>query len=212
MSSRLRAVLLSGALIAGPLSASANVEIYGGAGAGQAKLKSTELDRFMQASAATFTAPSSTKDDSDIGYKLFAEVDFTKHIGLDLGYYVLGQQTWRVSQTAPAPSLSNKLTYKTQGVGLSLLGRLPLTDGFNFFGRAGAFSWRANLNNVATSGLIADYNDTGTSALFGAGAEFKFMKVLGLRAEWERFAVGKKSNSGKATIDLISLNALFKFK
>lgn len=214
MFSRLSALLLSGVLFFGSLPVSASTAIYGGAGAGGAKLKSTANDNYMANNAASLTAPSLSKDNSDIGYKLFVEFDFTKHIGLDIGYYVLGAQSWRVAGTYLGQPTSDKLTYKTTGLGLSLLGRLPLTDHFNFFGRAGAFSWHADAHEFSNDGRAWEYNNTGTSAMFGAGAEFKFMKAFGLRAEWERFAVGKNGtgNSGKATIDLISLSALFKFR
>ena len=75
-----------------------------------------------------------TRDERDIGYKLFGGYQINRNFALEGGYFDLGQFGF-TSTTTPAGTLTGNL--EVRGMNLDVVGMLPITEQFSAFGRAG---------------------------------------------------------------------------
>lgn len=88
-----------------------------------------------------------------------------------------------------------------KGLGLSVRGRLPLTETFGIYGKAGAF---ASAFDVDAFDESKTYDDV--SPFVGAGADFRISEMLTAFAEYDRYNVdidesdfnGQVNNDGPA--------------
>jgi len=189
---------------------------YAGVGVGNAKYKdmpsAAEWDAALLSLGITST---STVDDSDTAWKLFAGYRFNKNFALEGGYADLGEATWNSTVTVPAAGTVSA-SWKGKAWSLAAVGILPVSEQFEVFGKIGAHRWDVDLSITATGGgaVAADsLDDSGTGWLYGVGASYSFTKNMAVRAEWERYKdVGDENNTGgQSDVDVWSLGLQFKF-
>lgn len=189
----------------------ANSAWYIGAGVGQARadIDTAQLARSLTANGASLT--SLTKDERDLGFKLFAGKQLNRYLALEAGYFDLGK-----FDVAASTSGNGALHGETslRGVNADLVGQLPLTDRLSLLGRAGLQYARAR-THYSGNRLDAVTNPNPPSggrrgAKLGLGLEYKLSEALALRGEVERYRVNDLVGS-RGDVDLASVSLVYKF-
>lgn len=214
MKKHILAVVLMGTVVVAPAAVAADMGWYLGANAGQSRFDASSGDLDSTWRSLGFTASSSV-DDTDTGFKLFAGYKFMKYFAVEGGYVDLGKLTFSSNITAaPAGystgSVSGDIKTKN-GVFIDAVGIVPVTDAFSVFGRLGAYSIKAEFHASGPAGSV-DQNETGSDVHYGIGAGYNFTKNIGARLEWERFRnVGDESKTGEGDVDLWSVGLAYMF-
>ncbi len=135
-----------------------------------------------------------TGDDEDTGFKVFGGATFNEAFGAEFSYVDLGQ-----FQEAGVSDL------EASAWALHGIARLPfMQNKASVFGKLGMA--------LATAEAFGT-DDTSLELAYGVGAEYEFQKNLGVRAEWERFALGNNDALGDDTdFDLLSASLVVKFQ
>jgi len=214
-------------LLSGPAHAGGDFYLYGAIGlTSNFHINQSERDAFA-ASIFPNNAP------IDISESMLTEADsnpakvaagywFSQHFGLELSAANLGRTSYFAQQfDRPSPSVIRQFTlreeWKARAYSASVLGRIPVAEGFYLFGRAGAA--RATMQfkrNVNLNGALSDESASETKWVptAGLGLEWDIIGRLpiGLRLEYERFRnVGNDATIGKRDVDVTSLGILFRF-
>lgn len=112
-------------------------------------------------------------DDSDSAWKLTTGGYFHPNAGVELSYLNAGK----------AHRLGG--TTKAQGINLSLVGRAPLTDQFDLFGKVGTTYGRTTTSGFSGTGVQTG-KDNGFGLSYGVGARWAFNQQWAAVLEWER--------------------------
>lgn len=166
----------------------ADTGFYVGGSVGQSKISDWDGSAFDAAFASAGATSTTSTDDTDTGWKLFAGYRFMKYLAVEAAYTDFGEATAHSVITAPSAGTVD-VTAEVTSWTISALGILPLGDNFSLFARAGANFWDADLSATGTgSGSTAvSTSDDGTDWVWGVGAAYSFTPNLGVRAEWERY-------------------------
>ena len=135
---------------------------------------------------------STSTDDSDTGWKVFAGYRFMKYLAVEGAYTDLGEFTAHSTVTSPSAGIVDS-SIETDAWTISALGILPLGDSFSLFGRVGVNLWSADISATGSGGGVtasASDDDDGTDWVYGVGAAWNFTNNLSLRGEWERYDLG----------------------
>jgi OOP family OmpA-OmpF porin len=112
-------------------------------------------------------------DDSDSAWKLSTGGYFHPNAGVELSYLNAGK----------AHRLGG--TTKAQGVNLSLIGRAPLNEQFDLFGKVGTTYGRTRTSGFSGLGVNTG-KDSGFGLSYGLGARWNFNQQWAAVVEWER--------------------------
>jgi OOP family OmpA-OmpF porin len=104
-------------------------------------------------------------DDSDTSYGGFVGYRFNQNVAVEAGYRRLGQWDFGVSG------------YKVDQASLSAVGTLPLSNGFNVYGRLG-------YNNLDASGKYVSGSES--NVLYGVGVGYDFGGNIAGRVEVQK--------------------------
>lgn len=122
-------------------------------------------------------------NETDSGLKLYGGVNLSQNLGIEFAYVDLGE-------------FANGI-FEQDGLSFQVVGYLPLTQTFDFFGKIGFFAWE-----VRAFGL----SDSGTDLTYGFGGQVNINEQLAIRGEWETF----KDISG-GDVDLLSIGLNIRF-
>lgn len=174
---------------------------YFGAGAGQSQFQNTDSANSL---ARTGQAGAGQVQDTDNAWKAFLGYRFNRNFAVEAGYTDLGQ--------VQAQNAGTVATGTAKGWGGDAVGILPIARGVNLFAKVGAFRWTADATTSNAGIVQTSSNASGTSAKFGAGADFRLSRNFGIRAEYERYKnVGDQNITGRSDIDLGSISGVFHF-
>ena len=150
--------------------------LYLGAGTGFGSLENDqdEVADFVEGGVEDFDI-----DDDDNVTKLFVGYDLNRYLAAEAFYSDLGQVRLRGNDFANAE-------LESKAFGASLVGKLPLTDWFTLFGKAGLAHWETEINGNIGNFQHRLSDQDGTDPVYGAGAQFQLDPLL-LRAEYERY-------------------------
>ena len=153
------------------------------------------------------TTSTLTEDKRGKSFKLFGGYQFNRNIGLEAGYFDLGQFGFS-STTAPAGTLNG--TMKVHGFNLDLVGTMPLTDRLSALARVGAQYAKTNdrfTGTGAAAGSTQSRSERGTNLKYGAGLQYEVSPSMWLRGEVERYriadGVGRDGHVNAATLSLV---------
>jgi len=136
-----------------------------------------------------------TCNDSNIGGEIYTGGMFTRAFGLELGYVNTGDADRNGGKT------------KAQGVNISLVGNLPVTDTFNVFAKGGTtYGWTSV---SAAPGTVPTGDTNGFGLSYGAGLGFDVSRSVQLVAQWDRNRF--KFVSGRDDVDLYTVGLKYKF-
>jgi opacity protein-like surface antigen len=94
------------------------------------------------------------------------------------------------------------------------VGTWPFGQGFGLYGKVGLY--RAE-TKTSGSGALAGFTTaasskhTNSNLTFGLGGRYDFTKVIGARAEWQRYRNVGGGSTAKDDIDVFSVGLLFNF-
>ena len=139
---------------------------YIGGQVGQAKtdVSSQSLDRFYANSGIT---PNTTSIDRiDTSYSLFVGYRFNQYFSVEGGYQDLGDRSASFSGTANTMQsyydLAERVYPETaDGMSFSVLGTLPLEDGFTITGKLGYYDWEMDTISTKLDGVAIKNMGTG---------------------------------------------------
>ena len=128
-----------------------------------------------------------------------------KNWDAEIGYTNFGT----VKYSDPNPSDSGSL--KTQTIYAAGIGKLPITDTFSAFGKAGvAF----NYSKATIDGTPYSSSKTNTALLLGAGLNYQFTKELAATLDYTYYGKGKvtvEGETGDFKIDQFSVGLKYYF-
>ena len=130
-------------------------------------------------------------DANDTGYKFFANYSFANYLAFEGGFVDFGEPTDDV--------LGFPGKIDAQGWTLYGVGRLPLSESVEVFGKAGVISWDAD--SIVDGALVGA--DDGDDLALGFGASWNTNGTLGLRAEYEWFDIPDADNVWMASIGFV---------
>jgi OOP family OmpA-OmpF porin len=149
-------------------------------------------------------------DDTDVGWKVFGGYNFNDYIGLEAGYTDLGEMKSSFGTTVAPGDIQSVVNaaarvhpFFAAGATFSVVGKVPLGERFELFGKVGAFVWdEAEAETEVTSPgdhhEHAEVDHDGSDVLFGAGIAFALGGGWHVRGEWERYQADDQD------LDLIS--------
>jgi OOP family OmpA-OmpF porin len=187
----------------------ANSAWYIGASAGQSKSKLDQngLSYLMTRDGGTMT--SFSKDEKDVGYKLFLGKQVNRYLAIEGGYFDLGKFNFNGTTSTGG---AERGQYDFRGVNLDLVGQLPLSERFSLLGRVGSIYSEAK-SSFSGNRSFATFSPSRTEHKWtnkaGVGLEFKLTEALALRAEAERYRI-HNTTGARVNADLYSLGLVYK--
>lgn len=130
--------------------------------------------------------------DDASSFRIFFGADASDYLAMEVGAVSLG----KFDVTGYDANVD------VTGVDLSVLGKLPVSDSFSFYGKVGMFTWNVDAN---VSGYYFG-NDTGTGATYGLGGDFKFGSNLRGRVAWDYY-----DDVSGGNIDVYSFGLMYAF-
>lgn len=194
---RLTSIALAAALLGGAAVAQAQPTWYIGGNVGESKYHT-------DTSGSEDGITVNTTDTSDTGYKAFVGVDLSRYFGLEAGYTDLGKLKFNATDgTTNVPG-----SVKGTGYFVDAVGKFPVGQGVDLFGRVGAFHGKAT-GSVSADGVSYSTDDSGTDVHYGLGASYAFNRNVSMRAEWERYRFDVFG--GSSNTDLFSVGVVYAF-
>lgn len=140
-----------------------------------------------------------TIDEKSIGLKLLVGHQANRFFAAEAYYAHLGEfdvASRGLIDTPSGPSGTGNGSgrLKVTGLGVDIIGMVPLHGALSAFGRLGLFSWESQFELSAPwdSGFVhRSANDDGVDAKFGAGLLWQVEPNIGFRGEFEYYNVGE---------------------
>lgn len=194
MRKSLLAVLVSGLMVTGVQAADNQVNGYLFGNIGQAEADKPGFIKDLDAEAAAFADDfglgfRSSWDDKDTAFKIGAGIQLNQHIAVEFQYIDLGTPEYKASITDGVDTMSLKMTGKTDGYGMNLVGSLPF-DRFKLFGKVGYHKLETEASlKVTDGGFSMKESDSEKEWVtsYGIGASYAFTPQVELAAEIERY-------------------------
>lgn len=168
-----------------------------------------------QSSADVEGYPGVSVTNSDTAFKLFGGYEFNENIAIEAGYTSLGEFGAEAAYFDPYWGYVT-VSGMTEGRALyvAAVATIPLGP-VGLFGKIGLAHWVADSTyREEDSYYIYTETDsaTGIDPVVGVGIKFNISPTFTLRGEFERYMdVGDPAITGQSDIDVISVNAVFKF-
>ncbi|WP_287067956.1 outer membrane beta-barrel protein, partial [Ramlibacter sp.] len=177
---------------------------YVGASVGQTRAHVDE--RFFTSPFRTFTS-----DNKDTAYKIYGGWQFSRNLGLELGYHDLGRYGGTFTTTTGSLGERTRL----RGAHLDLVGTWPVwNDKLSVIGRVGAAYTQARTEMTGTGGVAGPFvgsrTERGWGPKVGLGLEYAFTPTLAVRAEWERYRV-RDALARRDDVDMASIGVVWHF-
>lgn len=162
----------------------------------------------------TFTGATVTSQDlTNPGAKVYVGFRFARYFGMELGYAKLGATSFEGTDSAGGP-LNERFTH--DALPLSIVGFLPLGDRWEVTGRLGAvINSSYNTGNTCFRrtryGTISQTNCSTTPFAWGLGVRYRIGDKLGLRLDYDSYALQDAARSPRAQLNFISLGLDYRF-
>ena len=144
-------------------------------------------------------------DDESFAWKLYAGYQILKWVGVEVGYYDLGNSS--------AFAGSTNLEAEVDGFTGAVTATVPILERVGFLAKVGYFLWDGELSG-SLNGVPVSISDVDNDLFWGFGFRLPFTEKFGVGVEYERFLdVGNDSvfSAGKTDIDYYSVSFLYSF-
>ena len=138
-----------------------------------------------------------TSDNKDTVYNIYTGTFFTPNFGFELGYTNFGKIERAGGST------------KAQGINLSLVGRAPITQSFNIFGKLGTTYGRTEVSAFPGTG-IAYGKENGFGVSYGIGAEYSFNPQLSAVLQYDEHKL-KFAGDGGDRVNATTVGLRYRF-
>lgn len=135
-------------------------------------------------------------DDSGNALKLYTGGFFHPNVGVEVGYLDVGKAHRLGGDT------------KAYGFNLSLVGRAPINEQLDLFGKVGTTYGRTRTSGQAGTGVAMGKED-GFGLSYGLGARWAFTPQWAAVLEWERHKF--KFSDGDANVNLTTVGLQYRF-
>ena len=135
-------------------------------------------------------------DTRAVGLKAFTGGKFSDFAGLEASYVYLGKADRAGGDTWG------------QGINLSLVGYLPLSQSFSLTGKVGGIYGWTKTEGTSAPGF-ATGRDNGLGLSYGAGLTYAMTRTVDLRLDWDRYRM--KFTTGRDDVDFATVGVAFKF-
>lgn len=153
-----------------------------------------------------------SENNSATGYKVVGGYQFSQRWAVEAQYQDLGTWGYRNSSGNGAGTAQAKIT----GLGISAVGRFPISRDMSVFGKLGAVqqTFDASASNLSgTSSSSGRF--TKTTPLLGIGLEYALSPTVSLRAEYEYFGLPtlaeRDTRKVQANTELLSAGLIYRF-
>ncbi|MBC7548856.1 MAG: outer membrane beta-barrel protein [Polaromonas sp.] len=134
-----------------------------------------------------------SSENKDTAYNIYGGTYFNPNFGLEAGFTDFG----KIKRGGG--------TTKANGINLSLVGKLPLSESFNLLGKVGTTYGRTDVSSAVGSG-IPNGKESGFGLSYGIGAEYFFTPAVSGVVQYDehqmKFAGSDKERVGAATVGL----------
>ncbi|MEO7885168.1 MAG: outer membrane beta-barrel protein [Polaromonas sp.] len=155
----------------------------------------------LNVGSSDFSLPSGAggfpSDNRDTSYNIYGGSYFNNNFGLELGYTDFGKVNRGGGQT------------DAEGINLSLVGRLPLSNSFNLLGKLGTTYGRTHVSAAPASGL-ATGSESNWGMSYGIGAEWAFTPALSAVLAWDEHNL-KYPGGSKERLNTTSIGLRYRF-
>lgn len=135
-------------------------------------------------------------DNSDSAFKIYTGGFFHPNFGVEFGYLNAGKAHRLGGDT------------KAHGFNLSLVGRAPLSEQFDVFGKVGTTYGRTRTSGFASTGVQTGKED-GFGLSYGLGARWAFTPQWAAVVEWENHRF--KFSDGNADVKMTTVGLQYRF-
>jgi OOP family OmpA-OmpF porin len=136
-------------------------------------------------------------DQGDTAYNIYAGGYFSNNFGVEIGYTDFGSVNRAGGRT------------KADGLNLSLVGKLPVSNMFNLLGKIGATYGRTDVSSAAGSGVTAG-TENGFDWSYGVGAEYSFTPKWSAVVQYDEHYL-KFPGSGRDRVSAATLGVRYGF-
>ncbi|MGO9446171.1 MAG: outer membrane beta-barrel protein [Thiobacillaceae bacterium] len=162
-------------------------------------------------SGAGATGLSTSDSGSGNQWRLQLGYGLNSYLAIEGGYIDFGKAKY--SATYSGGSAAGEL--KAGGADVVAVGKLPLSDNFYLFGKAGVVALKAESSLIASTPATAA-NEKSTSnevrPLVGLGASYKITDNIDLRAEYDHVSgIGENNKIGTMDSNMISMGVAYHF-
>ena len=190
---------------------------YVGGGVGQSKsaFDVSGVQEMLQSYPGFST--SFVMDETATGKKVFGGYRINRYVAVEGQYADFGKFTSSFSASKGSQKALSTGEWSATGLGVSMMGILPIGSKVSLFGKVGMLRWNATtsyayVDNISPESFSGSDDATGTSSMLGVGINVKVAKKLSVRVEHERVNdVGDEYVTGKTDISLTTANLVFNF-
>jgi opacity protein-like surface antigen len=161
-------------------------------------------------------------EDTDMGYNATFGYRFSRYVAAELGLAQMGSVESKARGEVDFGDGSGfhdatmSLAFSTGGIMMSVIGILPVSDQFEFFGRAGylftSTERELNLRIDGESGGFGSAKGDSQDMVLGLGAAYHFNQIYSLRLEYLKLdEVGEDNNTGLEDLNVIGLGLVVRF-
>jgi OOP family OmpA-OmpF porin len=184
---------------------------YIGAGVGKSRAFIDNTEYYNAVARSSGRINTTTVDNKDTGYKIFAGKQFGRNFGAEISYFDFGKFDYGTT-TVTGGNVNRNLGIR--GGALDLIGILPMTQRISLYGKVGAQVAMVKehfTGNRATAaiGTNLDPRRKEVNLKAGVGIEYKFTEALSTRFEIERYRL-KDGLENRADLNFASVNLVYK--
>ena len=129
---------------------------------------------------------SSTLDEKDSGYSLYAGLPLTESMDLEVSYNDFGEASlsgvsgnqFKIDGTTYEFTATASLAVKATSIGVAAKQKLELSEGIMLYGKLGVHQWDSEFN-VSSTDTSATLDDDGSDVYYGAGLEVAISNLKG---------------------------------
>lgn len=136
-------------------------------------------------------------DRKDTAYNIYGGTYFNNNFGVELGYTDFGKINRGGGET------------EAEGINLSLVGRLPLSNSFNLLGKIGTTYGHTKVSANPASG-IATGTESGFGLSYGIGAEYLFTPQWSAVVQYDEHDL-KYAGSGRDRVSATTVGLRYRF-
>ena len=135
-------------------------------------------------------------DRKDTAYNIYGGTYFNNNFGVELGYTDFGKINRGGGET------------EAEGINLSLVGRLPLSNSFNLLGKLGTTYGRTDVSSQGFG--VASGKETGFGVSYGIGAEYSFNPQLSAVLQYDEHKL-KFAGNGRDRVNATTVGLRYRF-
>jgi len=223
-----RMILAATVLGFAALPAAAQLSWYAAASGGQARTN-IEYVRSVEGGFSTPVVLQTSHDLRDTGWKLTGGLRLTRNVALEVTYADLGKITTHTDGASATYGqvFGLDIARKVHGVGVDVVGSLPVAARFDLFGKLGVYRTTVKTDVALTDAIffstapdVRQRTIDGKEDIVhvGLGVQARLTPRWAVRVEAERFLdvgngfrYGDPNGTGRADVDFASVGVVFNF-